>query len=134
MLLEAADAQTVYAAFRDGSVLTTIEDRDTTADDRAEVRIVVLNGAGVGGAAAATATGLEALGYPEPRLGNAQLGVKILWPQEETTVQHPPQLQAEADRLAADVAGVIGVRPALRVGADSDALTLVLGTDIALQP
>ncbi len=127
VLLEAADAETVYAAFRDGSVLTTIQDRDTSADPRAETRIVILNGAGIGGAAAATADGLMALGYPEPRLGNAERA-------RRTTVQHPPQLQAEAARLADDIAGTVGVRPTLRVGADSDALTLVLGTDITLQP
>ncbi len=127
VLLEAADAQAVYDAFRNGSVLTTITNRDTSADPRAETRVVILNGAGVGGAAAATAEGLTVLGYPEPRLGNAER-TRI------TTVQHPPQLQAEAARLADDIAGTVGVKPALRVGADSDALTLVLGTDITLQP
>ena len=127
VLLEAADAEAVYAAFRDGSVLQTIEDRDTSADARAATRVVVLNGAGIGGAAAATAERLELLGYPEPRLNNAERT-------RVSTVQHPPQLQAEAVRLADDVAGVIGVRPALRAGAESDAVTLVLGTDITLQP
>lgn len=126
VLLEAADAQTVYDAFRTGSVLETIESRDTSADPRADTRVVILNGAGVGGAAAATADGLTALGYPEPRLGNAER-TRI------TTVQHPPQLQAEAARLADDIAGAIGVRPTLRAGADGDAVTLVLGTDITLQ-
>ena len=126
VLLEAADAQTVYSAFRDGSVLDDAEGGRGAAEDRAETRVVVLNGAGVSGAAAATGEALQAAGYPEPRLDNTER-------MRTTTVQHPPQLQAEAARLADDVAGAIGVRPALRAGAESDAITLVLGTDITLQ-
>ena len=89
--------------------------------------MVILNGAGVSGAAATAGEALQALGYPEPRLGNTERA-------RTTTVQHPPQLQAEAARLADDIAGAVGVRPALRAGAESDAVTLVLGTDISLQP
>lgn len=126
VLLEAADAQTVYAAFADGSVLDDVQSGRGTADDRADTRVVILNGAGVSGAAAAASEGLQALGYPEARLGNAERT-------RSTTVQHPPQLQAEAARLADDIAGVIGVRPALRAGAEGDAVTLVLGTDISPQ-
>ena len=125
VLLEAADAQTVYDAFRTGSVLDRIEGGEGAADDRAETRVVILNGAGIGGAAATTASALQQLGYPEPRLGNTDRT-------RTTAVQHPPQLQAEAARLADDLAGVLGVRPVLRAGAAGDAVTLVLGADISL--
>ena len=125
VLREAADASTVYAAFRDGSVLDRVQSSSGGAADRSETRVVVLNGAAVGGAAATTGAALTELGYPEPRLSNAERS-------RMTTVQHPPQLQAEAARLAEDVAGVLGVRPALRAGAEGSALTLVLGTDIQL--
>lgn len=127
VLVEAADAQAVYSAFRDGSVLNDVQQRRGTAEDRADTRVVVLNGAGVAGAASAAGEALQAAGYPEPRLGNAERT-------RTTTVQHPPRLQAEAARLADDIAGAVGVRPALRAGAEGDAITLVLGTDIALQP
>lgn len=125
VLREAADARTLYDAFRTGAVLDRIQGSTGSADDRADTRVVILNGAGVGGAAATTATALQALGYPEPRLGNAERT-------RTTTVQHPPQLQAEAARLADDLAGMLGVRPALRTGAEGGAVTLVLGADISL--
>ena len=124
VLLEAADAQTVYDAFRTGQVLDTVRDSSGAAADRSQTRVVILNGAGVSGAAAAAGDALQGLGYPEPRLGNTERT-------RTTTIQHPPQLQAEADRLADDIAGAIGVRPALRAGADGDAVTLVLGADIS---
>lgn len=123
VLLEAADAQAVYDAFRTGAVLDRVQEGQGAADDRADTRVVILNGAGVSGAAAAAGDALQELGYPEPRLGNAATA-------RTTTVQHPPQLQAEAARLADDIAGAIGVRPALRAGAEGSAVTLVLGTDI----
>lgn len=124
VLVEANDAPTVYQAFRTGTVLDRIEGASGDAADRAETEVVVLNGAGVGGAAATAGDALEAAGYPTPRLGNADR-------RQTTVVQHPPQLQAEAARLADDVAGAIGVRPELRAGADGNVVTLVLGTDIA---
>lgn len=124
VLVEANDAPTVYQAFRTGTVLDRIEGPSGDAQDRADTQVVVLNGAGVGGAAATAGEALVAAGYPEPRLGNAER-------RQTTVVQHPPQLQAEAARLADDVAGAIGVRPELRAGAEGDAVTLVLGTDIA---
>ena len=123
VLLEAADAPALYAAFRDGSVLDLVEDAAGDAAARSETNIVILNGAGVGGLAASVSAGLTALGYPEARLGNSE-------PQRITKVQHPPQLQAEAERLADDLAGALGVRPTVTAGADGEALTLVLGTDI----
>lgn len=123
VLVEAADAQAVYAAHRDGSVLEGVGDAAGDADPRADVRVVVLNGAGVQGLAGQTGEGLVALGYPEPDLGNAERT-------RATTVNHPPQLQAEAERLADDVAGALGVRPAVQAGQEGDRLTLVLGADI----
>lgn len=123
VLLEAADAPAVYAAFRDGSVLEEVGGATGAADPRAATDVVILNGAGIGGLAATTGDALVQLGYPEPRLGNVDRT-------RVTSVQHPPQLQAEAERLADDLAGGLGVRPQLRAGADGDALTVVLGTDV----
>lgn len=123
VLLEAADAPAVYGPFRDGSVLDLVPEGTGDAAPRSDVQVVILNGAGVAGLAGTTAEALVALGYPEPRLGNAERT-------RTTTVQHPPQLQAEATQLAADLAGLVGTQPALRAGADGNAITLVLGTDV----
>ncbi|MFT6942400.1 MAG: LCP family protein required for cell wall assembly [Nitriliruptoraceae bacterium] len=123
VLLEGADAAALYSVFRDGSVLDLVGEAAGDAAARADTNVVILNGAGVGGLAATTSAALSALGYPDARLGNAERA-------RITTVQHPPQLQAAAERLADDLAGFLGVRPTVRAGADGAALTLLLGTDI----
>ncbi len=124
VLIEANDAAALFTAFRTGAVLDLVSEEVGDAAPRAETDVVILNGAGISGLAASTASALQALGYPEPRLGNSD-------PVRVTTVQHPPQLLAEAERLADDIGGAIGVRPAVRAGADGSAVTLVLGTDIS---
>ena len=72
VLVEAADAEAVYAVHRDGSVLDAVERSDGDADPREDVAVVILNGAGIQGLAGTTAEALVASGYPPPDLGNAE--------------------------------------------------------------
>lgn len=123
VLLAAPEADGVYASFRDGSVLDLAATGVGSAAPRAETRVVVLNGSRIGGLAGQTGDALETAGYQVSGVGNAD-------PTTRTTVQHPAGLLAEAERLADDVAAALGTRPQVREGADGEALTLVLGTDL----
>ena len=123
VLLASPEAEGVYASFRDGSVLGLAATSVGSAAPRADTRVVVLNGSRVGGLARQTSDALETAGYAIGGVGNADAVTR-------TAVQHPAGLRAEAERLADDVAAVLGTRPQVREGADGGALTLVLGTDL----
>jgi LCP family protein required for cell wall assembly len=124
VLLPTDEAEQVLGVFRDGTAVDLAGAGDDLPD-REQVRVVVLNGARVGGLATRTSDALTGIGYDVVNVGNADQATR-------TTVQHPPALAGAATRLADDVEAALGVRPAIREGAEGQAVTLLLGTD--LQP
>ena len=92
---------------------------------RAKTRVVVLNGNGEAGAAAAEASTIRARGYKISAVGNAERPT-----QGPTLVMYRPGFVAEAQRLARDTGnGVVtaldGMQPGSLRGAQ---LVVVLGT------
>lgn len=115
LTIREAEAQAVFAGFRDGSALRT------AASDlsRADVRVRVENGAGIAGLAGTTRDLLVAEGFTVTGVGDAEL-------RSTTVLRFVP-----ADRPAAELlAGAIGV-PITLEEASTGELTLVLGEDAA---
>jgi LCP family protein required for cell wall assembly len=112
-----AEAEALYATFRDGSALGA---DDEAAPERAEVRLAVLNGANVSGLAGTVADALEDRGYQVVEVGNTE-------PTSTTLVRHPPGDRRAAELVAGDLPGDPRIE-------ESDAVTLitvVLGPDAA---
>jgi LCP family protein required for cell wall assembly len=112
--LREAEAEALFASFRDGSVL-----RDGAPElAPQDVRVRVLNGAGIGGLAGRVGDLLEGRGYDVVEIGNADL-------QDRTTVRYPPGSRPAAELVAGDVPG----GAALEETTDVTTVTLLLGRD-----
>jgi hypothetical protein len=109
-----AEAEALFATFRDGSVLR--EGAPEIAPE--DVRVRVLNGAGIGGLAGRVADVLSGRGYDVVEVGNADT-------QERTTVRYPPGSRPGAELVARDVPG--GAQ--LEQTSEVTTVTLVLGRD-----
>jgi len=118
------DAETLFARFRDGSVLDEVrpdeEEEDAQAPAREDIRVSVANGAGVAGLAGSVADELSALGYEIGAITNAEMT-------EDTLVRHPPGQQAAAEVVAGDVPGATTLQETDEV----DHVTIVLSSDAA---
>lgn len=108
------EAEALYAAFRDGSILA----ESAEGPARGDVSVAVLNGAGQPGLAGRTAELLEDAGYRIAEVGNTS-------PREVSVIRYPPGQQAAAELLARDAPGDVGLEEASEV----DTVTLELGTD-----
>jgi LCP family protein required for cell wall assembly len=112
-----AEAEALFSRFRDGSVLREAGDAAITPSD---VRLSVLNGAGVSGLAGRVGELLEGRGYRVVDVGNADQ-------RERTVVRHPPGREPEARLVARDVPGGASLEETTEV----TIVTLVLGRDAA---
>ena len=118
VLVPTEEAEQLFAAFRDGSILG----RETEIAP-SEVSVRVLNGAGVSGLAGQTAEALTTAGFDVVGVGNAD-------PAEATTVRFPSGQEAGAELLAGQVSEQTGVEPTLEESSEVDVVTLILGTDL----
>jgi LCP family protein required for cell wall assembly len=110
------EAEALYATFRDGSVLRP--DDDDAQLDPSQVRVRVLNGAGIAGLASSIGELLEGRGFEVVEVGNAEL-------EDASVVLHPPGTRAAAELVADDVPG----RPPVRETTDVTVVTVLLGRD-----
>lgn len=117
--LKEGEAEQVFAAFRDGSVLG----RETSIAP-ADVSVRVLNGAGVSGLAGQTGDALSAAGFDVVGVGNAEAT-------EQTVVLYPSGQEDQARFLAEQFGQQAPVEPAVEESGDVDVVTLVLGSDLA---
>ncbi|MDX1620339.1 MAG: LCP family protein, partial [Nitriliruptorales bacterium] len=115
------EAEALFAAFRDGSIMERAGASDLTP---ADVSVRVLNGAGVSGLAGRTAEALRAAGFDVVGIGNAD-------PAERSLVLHPAGQEEEAAFLAQQFAGQAGVEPEVQESSEVEVVTLILGTDLA---
>ena len=115
--IDDAAAQELFASFRDGSALGASP--DAASPETTSVR--VLNGAGVTGLAGRTSEALEQRGYDVVGVGDADGQV------EASVIRYPPGQRANAELLQRE----LPVSAALEESGDVDAVTLVLGTDLA---
>lgn len=111
-----AEANALYAGFRDGSALNVASGGITAAD----VRVRVENGAGVGGLAGATRDVLTSLGFVVTGIGDAEQ-------RPTTSLRFVAADRAKAEFLASQ----IPIAVTLEEVATGDGLTLVLGEDAA---
>jgi LCP family protein required for cell wall assembly len=109
-----AEAESLFATFRDGSILGDGAPEVAPED----VRVRVLNGAGVGGLAGRVAEVLSGRGYEVVEVGNAD-------PLERTTVRYPPGSRPGAQLVARDVPGGAELEETSEV----TTVTLLLGRD-----
>jgi LCP family protein required for cell wall assembly len=112
-----AQAEALFAAFRDGSVLRP-DDEDAAQLDPSQVRVRVLNGAGIAGLASSIGDLLGGRGFEVVEVANADL-------EDSTVVLHPPGTRAAAELVADDVPG----RPPVRETTDVTVVTVLLGRD-----
>lgn len=110
------DASTLFARFRDGSIL----EEATPGLDPADVEVVVLNGAGVEGLAARTRVRLTEIGFVVLAIGDAPA------PVERTEVRYPPAAAEAAEVLAR----ALPVSARLVPDPDAAGVTLVAGPDL----
>ncbi len=113
------EADRLFARFRDGSVLEEATGSTDAEVDRAEVPVIVANGAGINGLAGSVAAELEELGYPVAEVTNAE-------PTDRTRIRYPNGREAAAEQLAEDIRG-----PATLEEAEVDLVTVVLGPQAA---
>lgn len=90
------EAEALFAQFRDGSILGG-ESAGLRPED---VRVTVLNGAGISGLAGDVGALLESRGYDVAGVGNTQA-------RETTVVVHPPGEREAAELLAGDIPGEV---------------------------
>lgn len=90
------EAEALYARYRDGSIL----DEATGGLTRDQVRVSVLNGAGISGLAGQVGELLEARGYELVEIGNTEV-------RETTVVRHPPDEREAAELVAGDLPGQV---------------------------
>jgi LCP family protein required for cell wall assembly len=112
-----AEAEALFAAFRDGSVLRP-DDEDAAPLDPSQVRVRVLNGAGIAGLASSIGELLGGRGFEVVEVGNTD-------PENETVVLHPPGSRGGADLVADDLPG----RPPVRESTEVTVVTVLLGRD-----
>jgi LCP family protein required for cell wall assembly len=115
--LQVAEAEQLFSAFRDGSVLGT-GDGQAEAIDPGDVEVAVLNGAGVQGLAGRVADHLTDEGFDVTEVGNTES-------RDTTVIRHPPGREAEA-RLVASVAPGAA---SLEEDGDVARVTVLLGSD-----
>ena len=96
LIPDEAEAQALFARFRDGSVLDEAAGELTPE----EVTVTVLNGAGIGGLAGQIAEMLEGRGYEVAEIGNTD-------PRDDTLVRHPRDQREAAELVAGDVPGEV---------------------------
>ncbi len=113
----AHEAELLYAAFRDGSVLRPGDEDVRLAPS--QVRVRVLNGAGIAGLASSIGELLDGRGFDVAEVGNSDLE------EDATVVLYPPGARAEAELVADDVPG----RPPVRETTDVTVVTVLLGRD-----
>lgn len=112
------EAEALFARFRDGSILDEVGTGDEPAVAPEDVRVTVLNGAGISGLAASVSDRLRAQGYQVLDVGNTDV-------RDVTVVRHPPGQRAEAALVARDAPGAAE----LEETTDVQDVTLVLGRD-----
>lgn len=111
-----AEAEALFAQFRDGSVLAQATPATSLA--RQDVAVTVLNGAGVAGLARRTAEALREIGYRVVEIGDTDVIAT-------SVVRYPPAMEEAARLLASDLPGPPALEPTDSVGG----VTLVLGPD-----
>jgi LCP family protein required for cell wall assembly len=94
LIPDEAESEALYARFRDGSILDEVRAGITPE----EVRVSVLNGAGISGLAGQVAELLESRGYEIEEISNTDQ-------REDTVVRHPPGEQDAAQLVAGDLPG-----------------------------
>ncbi len=92
--VDQAEAQDLFGRFRDGRVFDEIAAGVTPE----QVRVTVLNGAGISGLAGQVSDLLEGRGFEVADIGNTD-------ERDRTLVQHPPGEREAAELVAADVPG-----------------------------
>jgi LCP family protein required for cell wall assembly len=115
--MRVAEAEQVFAAFRDGSVLGTGEGR-AEAIDPGDVEVAVLNGAGIQGLAGGVAEQLTERGFDVTEVGNTES-------RDTTVIRYPPGQEAEA-RL---VSGTAPGAATLEEDGSVSRVTVLLGSD-----
>lgn len=113
------EADTLFASFRDGSVLDGVGGGTESDIPPEEISVRVLNGAGIEGAAGTVADELRTLGYDVVGVGNADQ-------RDSTVVLYPAGMQAQAERVASEVPGGSA---ATEEDASVSEVTVVLGAD-----
>jgi LCP family protein required for cell wall assembly len=111
-----AEAEVLFAAFRDGSALRP-DDADVQPDP-SQIRVRVLNGAGIAGLASSIGELLDGRGFEVVEVGNAD-------PEDATVVLHPPGSRVAAELVAVDLPG----RPPVREHPEMTVVTVLLGRD-----
>jgi len=117
LALDEAEAEPIFRSFRDGSVLDLAGSGDVAPED---VRVRVLNGAGVPGMAQAAADVLTERGFQVTRIGNHD-------PVERTVIEYTEGHQEEAELVANQAPGQAELR---QVGSGPP-VVLILGADAA---
>ena len=100
LALDEAEAEPIFRSFRDGSVLDLAGSGDVAPED---VRVRVLNGAGVPGMAQAAADVLTERGFQVTRIGNHD-------PVERTVIEYTEGHQEEAELVANQAPGQAELR------------------------
>jgi LCP family protein required for cell wall assembly len=113
-----AEAETLFASFRDGSALQPVSDDEDAVPDPSEVRVAVHNGAGVTGLAGSVGELLDGRGYEVVDIGNAD-------PRDTTVVRYPPGAAAAAELVAGDLPGA----PSTEQNNAVSVVTVILGRD-----
>lgn len=114
--VDGPQAETLFASFRDGSVF----DGDNNDLDPADIRVSVLNGAGVSGLAAQVSDLLGERGYDVADVGNTE-------DRDQSLVRYPPGQREQAERLQDD----LPANSDLEESADVTIVTLLIGADAA---
>lgn len=109
-----AEAESLYARFRDGRVLDEVAAGITPED----VRVSVRNGAGIAGLAGRVGDVLEDRGYEVVEIGNTD-------ERQQTLVRHPPGEREAAELVAADVPG----GTTLEESSEASHVVVLLGPD-----
>jgi LCP family protein required for cell wall assembly len=113
-----AEAEALFARFRDGSVLRERPGEEDAVPDRSAVRVSVLNGAGVAGLAGSVGELLTGRGFEVVDVGNADA-------RDRSVVRYPPGQEAAAALVAGDVPG----SPPTEQDNAVAVVTVVLGRD-----
>lgn len=114
------EAEQLFAAFRNGSILGT----GGRSIEPADVSVRVLNGAGVSGLAGQTAERLQTAGFVVEGIGNAEA-------MERTTILYPVGAEDQARFLGEQFAAETSVEPDVSESSEVGVITLVLGSDLA---
>jgi LCP family protein required for cell wall assembly len=113
-----SEAEPIFAAFRDGSVLREARGASRTAISPSDVEVAVLNGSGISGLATRVADELRAQRFVVVDVGNAE-------PLDATVVRHPPGQQDGAELVARQLPRGVTVEES----ADVSVVTVILGAD-----